>query len=96
MNGFEFTATLWRWPNGNWFFVTLPFEVADEIDDHASAARVGFGSVRVEVTVGRSTWQTSVFPDKRAESFLLPVKAAIRRAERIDDGDEVAISLRVI
>lgn len=90
----EFTAELWRWPTGNWFFVTLPFDVADEIDDHAPAARAGFGSVPVEVTVGESTWETSVFPDKRRESFVLPMKAAIRRAEAIDEGDDVVITLR--
>ena len=94
MTEFEFSARLWRWPRGNWFFVTLPFDVADEIDDHAPAARVGFGSVRVEVTIGGSTWQTSVFPDKGAESFLLPVKQQIRRAEGIDDGDDIDVTLR--
>ena len=93
MTEYRFTAPLWRWPSGNWFFVTLPFEVADEIDDQAPAARVGFGSVRVEVTIGGSTWQTSVFPDKRAESFVLPVKQQIRRAEGIDDGDDVTVTL---
>jgi hypothetical protein len=93
---YRFTATLWRWPKGNWFFVTLPFDVADEIDDHASSARVGFGSVRVDVTLGDSTWQTSVFPSKPAESYVLPVKAPVRRAEGIDDGDDVDGTLRLV
>jgi hypothetical protein len=92
---YAFEGTVWRWPGGNWFFVTLPFDIADEIDDTGSAARVGFGSVRVEVTIGSSTWQTSLFPDKKAASFLLPVKQAIRRAERLDDGDAVRVGLRV-
>ena len=93
---YAFEATLWQWPGGNWFFVTLPFDLADRIDDTASAARVGFGSVRVEVTIGSSTWRTSLFPDKRAASFVLPVKQAIRRAERLDDGDDVSVGLRVL
>ena len=93
---FEFDGTLWRWPGGNWFFVTLPFDIADQIDGTAPAAHVGFGSVRVEVTIGSSTWRTSLFPDKQAESFVLPVKQAIRRAERLDDGDDVSVGLRVL
>lgn len=92
----RFRAELWRWPNGNWYFVTLPFDVSDEIDDTASAARVGFGSVRVEVTIGSTTWNTSVFPDTKAEAFVLPVKRAVRTAEGIDDGDTVDVALRVV
>ena len=38
-------------------------------------------------------WQTSVFPDKKAESFGLPVKQQTRRAESIDDGDYVTVTL---
>ncbi len=93
---FRFRAALWRWPKGNWYFVTLPFDVSDEIDDGASAARVGFGSVRVEVTIGATTWSTSVFPDTKAQAFVLPVKRAVRTAEGIDDGDDVDVELRVI
>ena len=46
-----FTAPLWRSPTGNRFFVSLPFDVTDEIDDRVPAARAGFGSVPVEVAV---------------------------------------------
>ncbi len=92
----RFRAELWRWPKGNWFFLTLPFDVSDEIDDSASSARTGFGSVRVLVTIGSTTWATSVFPDTKAQAFVLPVKKAVRTAEGIDDGDEVDVELRVI
>ena len=87
---------MWVAQNGSWHFVTLPFDLADDIDDGAPDARVGFGSVRVEVTIGSSTWNTSVFPDTKASSYVLPVKQAIRRAERIGDGDRVTVSLRTI
>jgi hypothetical protein len=93
---FRFPAALWRWPKGNWHFVTLPFDVSDEIDESASSARVGFGSVRVEVTIGATTWSTSVFPDTTAEAFVLPIKRAVRDAEGIDAGDEVNVELRVL
>lgn len=49
----------------------------------------GFGSVRVEATVGGTTWRTSVFPDSRGGSYVLPVKRAVREAEDLDDGDQV-------
>ena len=92
--GVDFTAPLWRWDGqAAWHFVTLPPEAAEHVED--ARERVGgggFGSVPVEVRVGGSTWRTSVFPD-RSRGFLLPVKAAVRRAEDLEEGDEVTVHL---
>lgn len=92
---FEFTAEVWKWQGGEWRFVTLPFDVTDDIDD-ATPTKRGFGSVRVEVRIGGTTWRTSVFPDTKAKSFVLPVKKPVRVAEGITDGDRVTVALRVI
>jgi hypothetical protein len=94
-DGLVFTAPLWRWQGqGAWHFVTLPPEAAEQVEDaRERVGGAGFGSVPVEVRVGGSTWRTSVFPDKRSGSFLLPMKAAVRRAEGLEEGDEVAVHL---
>lgn len=92
---FEFEARLWRYPGkAGWYFITLPPEVADDIDGQVGD-RAGFGSIPVEVTVGSSSWRTSVFPDKAAESFVLPVKKSVRELERIDADSHVWLRLRV-
>lgn len=91
----RFDAEVWVAQNGSWHFVTLPFDLSDDIDDHAPDAKVGFGSVRVEVTIGSTTWSTSVFPDRKAQSFVLPLKAPVRRAEAIGAGDRVTVTLRI-
>lgn len=84
---YEFTATVFRWEgNAAWFFVALPEEVTDEIDERHGHAAAGFGSLPVEVTVGTTTWRTSVFPDSRRKTFVLPVKKAVRAREGLDDG----------
>lgn len=96
MAQFEFTAEVWVAPADDaWRFVTVPAEVADDIR-MITGPRRGFGSVRVEVTVGRTTWRTSVFPDSRKDSFILPVKKSVRDAEDIDDGDTVTVELRLV
>ena len=93
MNTYTFTAPLWRHTGeAAWYFVTLPHGVADDIEHLTSDTRRGFGSVRVEVTIGTTTWQTSLFPDTRSESFLLPVKRAVRVAEGLDDGSPVVVT----
>jgi hypothetical protein len=75
----------------SWVFVVVPEEVGDEIRDASGPPR-GFGSVRVEVTVGPTTWHTSVFPD-RTRGYLLPVKKPVRRAADVEVGDVVSVQL---
>jgi hypothetical protein len=96
-NAFEFTADLWRYTGqAAWHFVTLPHDVADEIDDMTAHERRGFGSVRVRVTVGSTTWNTSIFPDTKSESFVLPVKKAVRAAEGLEDGSSVTARIVLV
>ena len=93
----EFTAPLWIWQaeKGAWHFVTLPPEEADAVRMFAPETKRGFGSVRVVVTIGGSTWKTSVFPSKERDSFLLPVKKAVRVAEGLAVGEPAAVRLEV-
>lgn len=89
---YSVTAPVWRWDGGAaWHFVTLPEEVADEI--HARFAHGAFGMVAVRATIGASTWETKLFADTKRDSYLLPVKAAVRRAEGIDTGETVTVRL---
>ncbi len=52
--------------------------------------------MRVRVTVGATTWATSIFPDTRAGAFLLPVKKDVRRREGLEDGATVAVTLELV
>lgn len=92
----EFDSEVFVWDGGSWFFVRLTPEAAEDVRDLTTGPPTGFGSVRVEATIGSSTWQTSVFPDKGSGSFVLPVKKAVRAAEDLDDGTPVTVSLRVL
>lgn len=93
MEAYEFPADLFLWEgDAAWTFAHIPEDVADEIADTAVSG--GFGSVRVEVTIGGSTWMTSLFPDSQAGTYVLPVKKAIRKAEGIEAGDRVTIRLQ--
>lgn len=92
----EFEATLWEHEGeGAWHFVTVPPEPSEDIR-LSGAEPAGFGSYKVEVMVGATTWQTSVFPDNRSEGFVLPVKKAVRRAENLEVGDTVSVRLEVV
>lgn len=95
---FHFEAELWLWKgDAAWHFITVPADVSDEIEGRTSALeRRGFGSVRVRVTVGSTTWSTSVFPDKKQEAYILPVKKDVRTREGVVAGDRVAVQLDLL
>lgn len=96
-----FTAELWVWDarrQDTWTFVTVPPDVTAAVEDEADASgpRAGFGSVKVEVRIGATTWRTSVFPDSASGCFAMPVKRAVREANGVEAGDSVEVTLRVL
>ena len=94
---YSFTSELFEWTgNASWHFFAVPEDVTDEIDERHGANAAGFGSIKVEVTIGSSTWQTSLFPDTKMGCFLLPVKKAVRTAEDLVDGSTAVITVRVL
>jgi len=95
-----FGAELWIWDarrTDSWTFVSLPVEASEDIRNRAAAApRRGFSSMRVRVTVGDSTWTTSIFPDSARGSYVLPIKRAVRTAEDLDAGDVATVTVELI
>jgi hypothetical protein len=94
---YRFVGVLWEWDGpAAWYFVSLPEDVADEIDERFGHLEAGFGSLRVEVTVGSTTWRTSVFPDTKRATYLLPVKKQVRTAEDLHAGSTCEVELTVV
>ena len=94
----SFTTDLWIWDarkSDSWTFVTVPLELSEELREQVIPGS-GFGSIRVEVTLGSTTWRTSAFPDKESGCFVVPIKAAVRKAESVVAGDDVRITLRAV
>ena len=96
---YEFDADLWRWDArkaDGWTFVSLPTDLADEINDVAGPISRGFGSLRVDVTIGTTAWRTSIFPDSKRGTYVLPLKRAVRTAEDIQVGDTARVRLTLV
>jgi hypothetical protein len=92
-----FEAELWEWEarrTDSWTFVSLPADASDDVRERAEPRR-GFGSVRVRVTVGATSWQTSIFPDGSRGTYVLPVKRAVREAEGLDVGDTCTVTVEL-
>jgi Domain of unknown function (DUF1905) len=95
-----FDAELWTWDArraDSWTFVSLPAEASAELRElMVGEPRRGFGSMRVRVTVGVTTWTTSIFPGSAGGSYVLPIKRAVRKAEALDVGDIATVTVELI
>jgi hypothetical protein len=88
------TAEVWRYPGkAGWHFVTLPLDIADEVRARSAGSANPFGSVPAQVSLGTTTWSTSLFADTKSASYLLPLKAPVRRREGITAGDTVTLAI---
>ena len=99
------TATIWIWNSDKgasaWHFLTIEGQAADDIHATALMRRMeggpkrGWGSLKVRATIGDTRWNTSIFPDKQ-RGWLLPVKAAVRKAEGLVVGDDVTVRVDLL
>ncbi len=95
---YSFSAEVWLWQSESataWYFVTLPVELSEDIKAFTKHLARGFRSVKVEVRIGATTWNTSLFPSKEQGAYLLPIKKPVRVAENIGAASKVEVHLRV-
>lgn len=90
----EFTGTIWFWKGpAPWYFVTIPAEQCADLSAISRFVTYGWGVIPVTVRIGKTEWQTSLFP--KDGRYLVPIKASVRKAEALDEGDEVTLRLEV-
>lgn len=97
---FTFTGECWRWQSTAtaWHFITLPEDKSEEIkffSGNHSEKRRGWGAVRVLVTIGKTSWETSIFPSSELKAYILPIKADVRKKEKFSAGDSVKVLLKI-
>ena len=66
-----------------WTFVSLPKELSVEIRGNFKGLEEGWGRMKVIARTGSSEWKTSIWFDTKQDTYLLPLKADIRRKEGI-------------
>jgi hypothetical protein len=91
---FEFSGKILFWQGpAPWFFVTVPEKESHELKEISGLVTYGWGVIPVHVRIGKTEWQTSLFP--KDGRYLVPIKASIRKAEELAEGDDVTIRLEV-
>jgi len=90
----DFSGEIWFWKGPAPFhFVTVPDEDCAAIEAVSSQVTYGWGVIPVTARIGKTTWKTSLFP--KDGLYLVPIKVAVRKAERLDLGDVVSVRLTI-
>ena len=90
----EFTGDIWYWKGpAPWYFVTVPEEECLELAEASQVVSYGWGMIPVRAQIGGTGWRTSLWP--KDGRYIVPVKAAVRRAEGLEVGDMVTVRLAV-
>jgi len=93
----SFASEVWLYPGASaWHFASLPKKLAKEVGESFKHLHRGWTSLPVEAVIGKTLWRTSIFKDKRSETYLLPIKSEIRRKSGISAGDKIKISIKVL
>ena len=82
----------WRGP-APYHFVALPVDDALAVEAVAESVTYGWGMVPVAVTIGETTWTTSLWP--KDGSYVVPLKDKVRQAEGIELGMVVTVRLAI-
>jgi hypothetical protein len=90
----EFSGEIWYWRGpAPWFFVTMPADESHDLKEISNAVTYGWGVIPVHVRIGKTEWTTSLFP--KDDLYIVPIKASVRKAEHLEEGDTVTIRLEV-
>ena len=90
----EFEGAIWFWQGpAPWFFVTVPPAQCLDLQAISGSVSYGWGMIPASVRIGQTTWTTSLFP--REGLYVVPIKASVRKAERLEEGQSVHVELDI-
>lgn len=93
---YSFSAKPWEHAGpGSWHFVALPKKLAKEIRKTSGNHEEGWGRLKATARIGQSEWKTAIWFDTKQDTYLLPLKAEVRKKETIQPGKRVSITVWV-
>ncbi len=93
---YEFNAILWQHSaTGGWHFLSLPEKTSEEIRTLFKSSEEGWGRLKATAKIGASEWNTAIWFDTKRNTYLLPIKAAIRIKENLEIESEIVVDIWV-
>ncbi|THF70602.1 DUF1905 domain-containing protein [Deinococcus sp. Arct2-2] len=89
---FEFSGPIWFWKGpAPWYFITVPTEQSAKIKAASRFVTYGWGMIPVQAQIGNTAWTTSLF--FKDEHYVIPIRANVRKAEGLEEGQDVAVQM---
>jgi hypothetical protein len=100
MKTYQIKGRVWRWPTisagkpgvGGWCFVSIDKKLTEELKKTGKKYIYGSGFIGIQAKIGKTEWDTALFPYSKERIYLLSIKGAIRKKEEILEGDTVLAS----
>lgn len=97
MNGkisYKFSTIVWQYsmPNG-WYFLSLPAEIAMEIRGNLKWQEEGWGRMKAAAKIGNTEWETAIWYDTKLKTYLLPLKAEVRKKEKLHADQQIDVTI---
>jgi hypothetical protein len=90
----ELEGEIWYWHGpAPWYFVTVPEEQCRDLKAISGFVTYGWGMIPARVRIGKTEWETSLWP--KDGLYIVPIKASVRKAEHLEEGDKVTVRLQV-
>ncbi len=95
-NQYKFKTNVWLYPGmAGWHFATVPNDISKDIKQHFGDRKRGWGSLPIIVTLGKTSWKTSIFPDKESGGYVFPLKAEVRKKENIVADKKINLMIEI-
>ena len=93
---YDFSGKIWKHnANGGWYFVSLPVDISNEIRNNLKWQEEGWGRMRISASIIGIKWDTAIWFDKKLGTYLLPLKADIRKKSSLNLNDIINVSIYV-
>ena len=90
---YEFISSIWKSPSASWHFASLPESLSKEIRNNHQWEEEGWGRLKIIACINKLNWETAIWFDTKLNTYLLPIKAEIRRKQNIKPKQELSITL---
>lgn len=87
---YSFSAKVWY---SEWYFVSLPEDMANEIRTQFKLLEEGWGRLKVVAKIGKTEWKTAIWFDTKSKTYYLPLKKEVRIKEKVGIDTLVLVTL---
>ena len=91
---YEYSTNMWKHDSpGGWYFVSLPKDLSKEIRDNLKWQEEGWGRMKAFAQIGALIWETAIWFDTKADTYILPIKADIRKKSNLKTNQNIDMNI---